>query len=181
MKKIVVHISLLLAIGCSSTKPQPVYSSKDSTNTVINTKTVEVVKDSFIFIPPDEANIKALLECDSNGKVLVKQLLDYKAGKHAEPPIFVIQDNILDIDNITDSFSIYMSWKERFTSSDTNTVKDRLVTITLPPERIYYNTWWDRLFIKAGKASLVLLLLYGCYKLLTNRFKIISTVAKWVA
>lgn len=180
MKNIVVYISLLLCIGCRSTRP-PVISSKDSTNTVVKTVMVEIVRDSFIFVEQDESSLKALLECDSNGQVLVKQLMEYKAGKHAAPPIFVIQDNIIDIDNIIDSFSIYTHWKERFTSNDTNTVREKLTTITQPAERIYFNTWWDRLFIKIGKASLVFLLLYLGYKFITNRIKIITTLSKWVA
>ena len=174
-------IILCLCSGCRTGKlPPAVIDQKDSIRTVIKTVIKETVKDSLVYINQDEASLQALLECDSNGKVLLKQLLKYKAGKHAAVPEMRLDNNVLDVVNRVDSFSIYLQWKERYTSVDTSTLHDKLTTIT-NTVRIHYLTWWDKLFIKAGKILLAILLIFTGYKLITQRLTIINTLRKWVA
>ena len=52
--------------------------------------------------------LQALLECDSTGNVLIKQLLDYKGGKRLKPPQAEIKDNILTSQAETDTLAIHV-------------------------------------------------------------------------
>lgn len=71
---ICVAIAMLLVQGCRT--PQP----------IVQTEVKEVVierevRDTIVTIQPDSASIKALLECDSAGNVLIKELQEVQ-GKN---------------------------------------------------------------------------------------------------
>lgn len=68
MKYLLFFVSIFFVIGiysCKSVKYVPVDSKSDS---IVVEKLVEVP------LPPDSATIKALLECDENGKVILSWL-----------------------------------------------------------------------------------------------------------
>lgn len=58
--------------------------------------------------------VKSLLECDSVGNVLIKQLTEYQTGERLKPPKVDISDNILTATAEIDSMSIYLSLKDRY-------------------------------------------------------------------
>ena len=63
---------MILVCSCRTVKYVPVESKADS---VVVEKLVEVQ------LPPDSATIRALLECDENGKVVLNWL-DKESGRH---------------------------------------------------------------------------------------------------
>lgn len=65
-----------LLIGCRT--PQPIVQE-----VVKEVVTERVVKDTIITIAPDSASIKALLECDSVGNVLIRELQE-EQGKNVK-------------------------------------------------------------------------------------------------
>ncbi|MDP1812339.1 MAG: hypothetical protein Q8K66_13135 [Sediminibacterium sp.] len=181
MKKLVITGCILTLLwACRTGKPAMV-SSKDSLITRVKTEYVEVYKDSLVVIPADSSWFYAMLECDSNGKVLLKQILDYKAGNHMKVPEVKIISNRLQVNTWTDSFNIYLRWKEHYGYYDSAQVHEKEKIITLPPERINYTTGWQSFMIKSGKAAWILFLLFATYKVFTYRLTIIQKIRKWVA
>ena len=74
MKYIVIFILFIFLVGCKSKEILPAEYKTDS---------VQIEKIVSIVNPIDSANIKALLECDENGKVLLRWL-DEEVSKNAE-------------------------------------------------------------------------------------------------
>ncbi|HMO63301.1 MAG TPA: hypothetical protein PKC39_14545 [Ferruginibacter sp.] len=167
-------------LSCRAPKSISNAESDSTTHTAISSTVAEIVKDSLIYIPADSAWLHALLECDSNGKVLLKKILGYEAGRQAAIPAVSIENNRLDVKNRVDSQAIYIAWKERHSSKDSVTVvtKTKTVTITKP---VRYNTWYDNFFIYTGKLALIILVLYAVYKKAGAKFNIITILKKWVA
>lgn len=77
-------ILLLFVMACRSVQPPQVI-----------TNTVRV--DSIVTIPPDSAWLMALIECDSNHRAYVKEILGYQSGQTIEVPTIVIKDRILTV------------------------------------------------------------------------------------
>lgn len=70
MKKILIVIIILVGlVSCRSIKYVPIESKTDS---VVVEKLVEVK------LPPDSATIRVLLECDENGKIVLKYIANSK-------------------------------------------------------------------------------------------------------
>lgn len=115
MKKPITILSLLMIFAVSCKTPQ----------TVVKTEykeiTTETVRDSVVVIPPDSAYIQALLECDSVGNVLLKELTDYRAGRYIQPPQIKVVENVITVTAEVDSLLVYITWKERFKQAETKT------------------------------------------------------------
>ena len=79
-----MYILLLFVMACRSVQPVQVV-----------TNTVRV--DSIVTIPPDSAWLQALIECDSNHRAYVKEILGYQSGQTIEVPTIVIKDRILTV------------------------------------------------------------------------------------
>ena len=106
-------ILLLAALmsGCISEKRcAERYPPAERTTVIVQHDTVTCVKDSLIPLPADSGLIKALFECQ-DGKVVVKEILEIKPGKHVVP-FFSVQNNVLTTGAKIDSSSIYFAWKE---------------------------------------------------------------------
>lgn len=95
--------------------PEPL---KTEQKTKTEKKIVEKDRDSTAYARADSARLKALLECDSMGNVLLKQITDLQLGQRTKPSIH-LEDNELTVDCKVDSMAVYMRWKERFESSTT--------------------------------------------------------------
>lgn len=113
-----ILISLLLS-GCHCNRPIV-------SETVHDVQTVtELLRDTVVVLAPDSAIISLLMECDENHRVAVRQLNDYRAGAHMQPPRVVIRDNILTATARVDSMSIYLTLKDRYrTEAKTVTVTE---------------------------------------------------------
>lgn len=181
MKNLLYIAVLLISLtyGCKTTRAVQI-SNSDSTVHRSDSGYVETVEDTLVPIVSEDAYLKALLECDSNRNVHVKQITETKSGTHARVPDISLNKNELTVNNRVDSFAVYVSWKNRHSWSTKQDAEIRQTTVTVT-EKVNYLTWWQKVFIKIGKISSVLLILFGIYKVLTNRLKIIQQLRKWVA
>lgn len=74
MKKSWIFLVLIFLVGCKT--PQPIVQTE-----VREVLVEREVRDTIVTIAPDSASIKALLECDSAGNVLIKELQE-EQGKN---------------------------------------------------------------------------------------------------
>jgi hypothetical protein len=116
----------------------------------------EMWNDSLIFIPGDSAWIKAYLECDSSGRVLVSQIESLK-GKIITPQIKYYPEYIkLQCD--VDSESVYLRWKSRYIKEinhSTDSVKEIVKEPYIP--KFYRITFWFFICISGAGLFYVLL------------------------
>lgn len=124
-----------------------------STQTVIKTVR-EVIRDTTVVIAADSASIRALLECDSAGNILMKALLDYKSGKYLKPPNLDIKDNILTASSYVDSIGIYLTFRDRYEEI----YKDKTVEVNVL-------TRWQKVRLCIANWGLVIGLLWLFIKL----------------
>lgn len=94
----------------------------------------EIVKDSIITIPPDSAWLKAWLECDSAGNVLLQQL-EQRNGEKIKATYTLERDTsgatILYMSSIIEAQRLELEFKEKeIARLKTNTV---LVEAEIPP------------------------------------------------
>lgn len=134
MNKYVIILLLFLA-GCRTSKPV-IYE-----HVVTKDSVVYVVRDTTIIAPADSSHIKALLECDSLGNVLIKQIENMQGRLNARQNL-TIQDNVLEADCICDSMSIYATLRDRHQT--TTTAKTVYVEIEKELK------WWQKAMIGAG-------------------------------
>lgn len=125
----------------------------------------ETVRDTVVKVQKDSAMVRALLECDSLGKVRVKQLLDYRAGDRMKVPIPSIDDNVLTVWSFSDSLDIYLKLKDRYEKH----MRD-YSTDTVQPVEVNRLTWWQTLWIGTGKTLAGLFGLGLIIKLLKPKF-----------
>lgn len=105
MKYLLFFVSSFVVIGiysCKSVKYVPVDSKSDS---IVVEKLVEVP------LPPDSATIKALLECDENGKVILSWL-DVANSKNAQALLTIDSLGNLLAKMQTQTDTIYLPSKE---------------------------------------------------------------------
>lgn len=119
----------------------------------------EVERDTVVKVEADSASIKALLECDSVGNVLLKRIAAYEAGKHVQPPKVGIQDNVLTATVKVDSFGIFMKFRDRYVER-TDYVESK------EKEVVYVNrlTGWQKFRIRLGDFVLVGVPVYVVFK-----------------
>lgn len=120
MKQAITAILIMIFLsGCNmqkycATHYPPIIQNDSTANT-----TVEYVRhDSTVYIPPDSSWLKMYLECDKNGNVIMRELSDYRAGKHLAPPKVVIKDNYLTAQCKSDTNSIGLYWFNKYVRSN---------------------------------------------------------------
>lgn len=150
MKKILIFIIALVGfVSCRSIKYVPVESKTDS---VIVEKLVEVK------LPPDSATIRALLECDENGNIILKWL-DIANSKNAQA-----QFKIDSLGNLLANMN---------TLSDTVYLPSKTVTVTkkepYPVEKEL--TSWQKFRMDVGGWALgvlLILIIFGVGRIIYN-------------
>lgn len=130
---------LVLICSCRSVKYVPVESKADS---VVVEKLVEVQ------LPPDSATIRALLECDENGRVVLNWL-DIANSKNAQA--------MLTIDSLGNLLA------NMRTQPDTVYLPSKTVTIT-KKEKIPYPvekelTRWQQIRLNVGECAIVIVII----------------------
>jgi hypothetical protein len=91
------------------------------------------------FLPADSASIRALLECDSLGRVHIRQL-DILRSQRLTPSVQLI-DNIIYIPVYCDSMMVYQIWHHRMESSFKGNQKDLQQNDSI--EKVQYKTSWQ--------------------------------------
>lgn len=151
--------SLILVTGCCTQercaqKYPPVQSVNDS-SAVTTTESVQE-KDSISYLPADSSWLIALIECDENGKAVMKELQEYKSGKNVAVPQVAIKNNRLTAACIVDSIAVFNHYSKHFKKEVQ--YHDREVKKEV---RVNYLTGFQKAEIKGFYISLVLLLGLG--------------------
>lgn len=144
---------LVLICSCRTVKYVPVESNADS---IVVEKLVEVQ------LPPDSATIRALLECDENGKVVLSWL-DIANSKNAQAQLTIDSLGNLLAKMKTQPDTIYLPTKE--------VVVSKKEKVPYPVEKEF--TKWQTLYIVMGKLFvgiiIVLILIIACRYIIKNK------------
>lgn len=152
-------VSLFLVTGCCTQqrcnqKFPPVQTVNDSSAVTTDESVQE--RDSISYLPADSSWLKALLECNEHGQVMMKELQGYKAGKNADVPQVKVKDNVLTAVCNVDSVAVYNRISKRFKSKIE--YRDREV---LKEKRVNYLTPFQKAEIKGFYIASALLLILG--------------------
>lgn len=124
-------VSLFLVGGCCTQKrcdrKYPVAQSASDSSAVTATESVQE-KDSITYLPADSSWLKALVECDEYGQVILKELQGYRNGKNVEVPLVTVSANVLTVKCKIDSMAVYNHYSK--TVKKETQYRDRKVTET---------------------------------------------------
>lgn len=126
-----ILICLVVLSGCCTQKRcnqkyPPAQSASDSS--MVTTSESVQEKDSISYLPADSSWLKALLECNEYGQVVMKELQGYKSGKNAGVPQVSVKDNVLTAKCKTDSLAVFNHYSKHFKKEVE--YRDRKVTET---------------------------------------------------
>ncbi len=136
MKKVFILLAIILITGCNMQRwceknhPPAQSSSRDSSTTTTTTITEEAAR-AKTPVPADSSGLRALLDCDSLGRVYLKKINDISYGTHVKPEVVILPGNVLYLKCKVDSFSVY-SWYKRIhekTVINTNVKEKTVVTV----------------------------------------------------
>lgn len=153
----VAVLTVTIALFMTSCKGQEGMSSTQKSQTTLIVR--ETSRDTLVKVEADASLVKALLECDSAGNVLLKRILEYEAGKHVAPPKLDIRDNVLAATAEVDSFGIFMTLWDRYMER-TDYLESNHKEIT------YVNrlTGWQKFRVRLGDCVLVIVPIYIVFK-----------------
>ena len=134
--------------------PPSVQSVNDSSSVTTNESVQE--RDSISYLPADSSWLKALLECNAQGQVVLKELQDYKTGKSINVPLVKVKNNVLTATCNVDSIAVFNHYSKHFKKEVQ--YKDRKV---IKEVRVNYLTGFQKAEIKGFYISLFLLLVLG--------------------
>lgn len=134
MKTVIYIITILMAStiwSCRTVKYIPIEGQTDS---VVVEKLIEVQ------LPPDSATIRALLECDENGRVVLNWL-DIANSKNAQAMLTIDSLGNMLAKMRTQPDTVYLPYKEITVTKE--------VKVPYPVEKEL--TIWQNLYISFGK------------------------------
>lgn len=117
MKKLLfIIIVMLFASGCGSVKKITSETSSDSTKVELKkdslvSEHIQILRDSVIKYVADSSTLDMYFECDSNNKVLIKQINELKSGNKIKQD-FKFKDGHLNVKNTINEDSVKVYWKE---------------------------------------------------------------------
>lgn len=150
-----IVIAALCLTGCRATKPLQVKESITKTDSLVIRS---VIRDTTVRIERDSASIRALLECDSLGRVRIREILSLRSGLRVRPPTLQLSGNTLTARADVDSMSVYLQLRDRLESrirSDTSSTEK-----VIP---VYRQTGWQKFFCWSGVLMWLLLLGWGVF------------------
>ena len=133
----------------------------------------EILRDTTIIVKRDSAAFRALLECDSLGRVTMRELLEYKSGGRVKPPSVTIVDNLLSAVAEVDSLKIFLQLKDRYT--DKLSYEGAKTIDTIEVNRL---TWWQSLWIRLGKALALVVIIFIFYKIFKPKITLLWKIIK---
>lgn len=74
----------------------------------------ETERDTMVMVTADSSWLKAWLECDSTGQVIMKELIAYQEGEHVGIPDVKIDNNVLTTRIKIDSFGIFLKLRDKY-------------------------------------------------------------------
>lgn len=128
--------------GCKT--PQP----------IVQTEVKEVivereVRDTIVTVLPDSASIKALLECDSAGNVLIRELQEAQ-GKNVKLQLSLQQasgNGVVTIDCKTDSLERVITLQNEKISELSNNKQTETIEVKYIPEVVKWFAWIGAFFV----------------------------------
>ena len=121
---------------------------------IVQTEVKEVivereVRDTIVTILPDSASIKALLECDSAGNVLIRELTEAQ-GKNVKLQLSLQQasgNGVVTIDCKTDSLERVITLQNEKISELSNNKQVETVEVKYIPEVVKWFAWIGAFFV----------------------------------
>lgn len=110
-----------LSLTCCCARRAAETTQTHYTDSVTVITRTETVRDTVVRIAPDSAAVKALLECDSAGRIRMARLLEYEAGARMPPPCLDLSDNVLTASATVDSMAVYLTLRDRLERQVTST------------------------------------------------------------
>ena len=96
--------------------------------------------------------IQALVECDSTGQAYLRQIRQLKAGTQIRQTIH-LEGGRLTATSAIDSMSIYLTYKERYQTTETTRTETNTVTVTVTTNILKS---WQKLLIFIGALALII-------------------------
>jgi len=140
-------VLLVCFSSCQTIRYIPVEKTTET-----KTEIVEVVRDTIIYVPSDQATVKALLECDSTGQILIKQIQTLQGKLNAKANIRIVENTII-ADCFCDSLSIYLQLKDRYQTTTTNTTETKVMWMDKELK------WWQKMLLWVGGISLIAIII----------------------
>ena len=135
-----VTLSAFLSSSCRTLKsPTRTRESK--------TFVKETIRDTVVAIPADGSSFRAALGVDEQGNTTIKEVLNAHVGKRAKAPQVQIKDQVLKVDCLCDSMSIYLKLKD---THITDMLKE---TVFVPTEKAL--TAWQQVQLWLGRVLLI--------------------------
>lgn len=142
---------MFLAMSCCKKLVPPEVIVRDS---VVNTTTVEKLRDTTIVIPADSSSIWAKLDVDSTNKILIKEIGGYQSGKDMIPPALSIKDNVLTVKSNVPERKLLLYYKERYV--ELLKAKSQTTTRTVTVNELY---WYQKALMYTGIGAIILIIL----------------------
>ena len=134
---------LLWMTGCRAPKPVTVKETFTETFT-------ETIHDTVFQTEKDTSHYRALLDCQ-NGRVVIKEVKEAKAGKYLTAPKVNLEGNNLNVDCHAEAQKLFAQWKSQRTKREV--IKEIPVFIEMPL------TLWQKIQLWSGRVLILLLAL----------------------
>ena len=147
---IIVIAAILVALAvcfCSCRTPQPIVQTEVKEVLVERT-----ITDTIVTIAPDSASIKALLECDSAGNVLIKELQEIQ-GKNVSLALALKNSQkgkpigTLSVDCKQDSLEKVIALKDETIKELSNNKQVETIEVKYIPEVVKWFAWIGAFFV----------------------------------
>jgi nitrate reductase alpha subunit len=117
MRKLLFISILLILVSCTTQKRcnakfPPIQWVRDSSSNSIREYVEQ--KDSITYTPADSSVLKALVACNEQGQVVLKELQEYKTGRQVDIPIINLRNNILTAKCTVDSVAVFNRFSKHY-------------------------------------------------------------------
>jgi hypothetical protein len=143
-----VVLTAVLFSSCCAGKPA--ITEKETVTVTMK----ETVRDTTVVIRSDTSMIRALLDCDENRNVVIRQMTELRSGLHVKPPRLLVRNNVLTVTAQVDSFAVYVAWKER--EKQVREVQTEILTENKLTGWQWFQIWFGRI---AALATLIILII----------------------
>lgn len=165
---LIIILSLAVFTSCMTRKKCMQYCEAKAKTHITDTNTyIERLRDTTIVIPPDSTIIQALLECDSLGKVRIKELEEAK-GKGLVT-VIEYRDNVIYVKTKIDENKIRLKYLDIFKGRILTKTVVQTVEVKRPINKFFF---WG-FIVGWGIIAIYLLLWY-----LRRRYKLLFGISK---
>lgn len=104
--------------------------------------------------------IRALVECDSLGRARLRELTEYRSGKHFPPPQVTLRGNVLTATSALDSMAVYLTIRDRCERHFSAEAREEVRTVEV--NRL---TRWQKAWMRLGQIVALLLALWAAWRI----------------